>query len=106
MDYQGCLLEEDSYAHASLMTTVSISIPSTTSAITSSRKCSTSSKLGTSIDKNIAILKGIPLELIETATQWIAILLEIGPRIPVSAGLTVQLVKSVIGEFVIYWLPV
>jgi hypothetical protein len=89
------------------MTTVSISIPSTTTTtIASSCERSTTSKLWTSVDKNITIFKGIPLELIKTTAQRIAILFEIGSWVPVSAGLTVKLVESVIDEFAIYWLPV
>jgi hypothetical protein len=103
MDSKDCLPAE---VPASLMTAVSISIPSATSTITSSRKGSAASKLRTTIDKNIAVFEGVPLELIETATQRIAILLHIGSRVPVSAGLTIQLIKPVIGEVVTYWLPV
>jgi len=88
------------------MPTVSISVPSTTSTIASSRERSTSSKLWTSIDKNITILEGIPLELIETATQRVSISLHVGSWIPISTGLTIQLIKPVIGEVVTYWLPV
>jgi hypothetical protein len=88
------------------MTAVSISIPSTTSTITSSRERSPSSKLRTSIDENIAVFEGIPLELIETATQRIAVFLHVGSRVPVSTGLTIQLVKPVICKVVTYGLPV
>lgn len=57
------------YRHGStLVSAITISIPSTTSTVASSRKCTTSTKLWAAIDKDVTIFEGIPFELIETAT--------------------------------------
>lgn len=94
------------YLGLTLVAPITIPISSTTSTIAGPCKSTPATEFGASVDKHIAIFERVTLELVEPATQRISISFHIGTWVPVSAGLTVQLVKPVIGKIGTYWLPV